>query len=146
MTKNITKEELKEIIKNKIHNLSTNNKMYSILYGIDKLESHSNYKFNFSIAKTTNIDNVDIGFFLDNIIAKMIYQNYDNKDLPKITVDSDTKNITVDGEKFTNPFVQHIVDLGEHRLCDIENYIDDIEVSISDEYIHIELELPIYMI
>lgn len=139
----LTTEEIKDAIKSKIHYLISNNDMYKTLCGYEGLNNYSMYKFNFGVAgmaKSASISNLEINFFLDNVIAKIILDNFDTKDLKK----SSGKNITVNDQKFENVFLQHEIDLTDLRICDIENYLDDLVIEKNDEHINISIELPIY--
>lgn len=139
----LTDNEFKEIIKSKIHYLITDNEMYKTLCGYDGYEAILKFTFNFSIVKTTNITNVDLGFFLDNMVAKIIYDNYDTTELVKLEA-GEKNNITIGENEYSNIFLQHKINLTDQRICDIENYLDDIKIEVSNEYINISLELPIY--
>lgn len=145
MKDKLSNEDLKEIIKSKIHYLISDNEMYKTLCGYDGYETLLKFTFNFSVVLTTNITNIDLGFFLDNIIAKIIYDNYDVTELPKLE-NGEKNNVIIDGNEYSNLFLQHKIDLTNKRICDLENYLDDIIISTTDEVIKISLELPIYNI
>lgn len=135
---------MKDIIVNKIYNLSTQNNLYKRLFGIDTYEFHTKYLFNFSIQKTTEIENTDISFFLDNIISKILHSNFDTANLEKKDTDEMYGKVIIDGNEYKNPFLNHIFEIDDIHLCDFENYLDDIIVKETDNEIAITWELPIY--
>lgn len=134
---------MKDIIIDKIYNLSTQNNLYKRLFGIDTYEYHTMHTFNFSIIKTTNIENSDLSFFLDNIISKILHTNFDTINLDK-KGDELYGKVIIGKDEFKNPFLNHIFKINDIHLCDFENYLDDIIVKENDKDISITWELPLY--
>lgn len=114
--------------------------IYSSLFGYEDSNKLSDYTFNFSFEKTYDVTK-DVQYLFDNIIAKILTYNSQNDPI-------DENNIIYYGSfKHTNMFLQHGYRINQSiKLCDIENYIDDIDINQDERFVHIKWTLPIYEI
>lgn len=133
---------IKEQIHDIIYNYCTENKLYSRLFGYTGYEKLTDLNISFTINQEQLIKN-DIKLFLDNIIAKIIYSNFD------ITEMVETKpfgNVILNNEEYENVFLYHSLEINDDnfRFCDIENYLDNIVIETNNNIIYITWKLPIY--
>lgn len=143
---------LKEQITNIIHNICTEKcGIYSTLFFADDLEKIQDFSFSFMFnndeSKTEQDLEQDVNYFIDNIITKYFEINFEiNYKTCKPNIDGHniefndiknniwflTQNYTITDETF--------------KMCDLENYISDINVIEQDTKYIIEWKIPIYKI
>lgn len=134
-------------IKSAIHELSSENEVYSGMHFTpynDVLEN-VNFRFRFNIHENDNNYIEDSKFLLDNILSKMFELNFDVK--YQFFLRTELGNfIYYNDNRIMNPFITSKYKFIEAiPFLDLENYIDDIEINILSKYYYeINWTIPIY--
>jgi hypothetical protein len=127
-----------ELIDNIYHICTNNTGLYSALFGYDDYDKIMDYTFNFSVSK--QFTGSDLNLFLDNIINKIISHN-------EFETIKNKSGIEYNNKTYSNLFLKDYVIIPDDcKLCDIENYLNDIELTIEDKVINISWTLPIYKV
>ena len=131
-----------EII-NVIHQLSTSEVgIYSSLFGFDGFDIKKTIEVNWSFKNDGDLKE-NMSIFLDYLIATIL-DNYDIRsdiDTDKNIIwylDEEYKNVFVNGDGFDMNQVS--------KISDLENTIDDIQVTEINDFVCIKLSVPIYEI
>lgn len=112
--------------------------IYSSLFGTENTNIKLQYQFNFSFENSQHLTK-DIQYFLDNIIAKIINENNFDK---LLSIDN---CIEYNDQTHNNIFLSSAYRINNNiKLCDIENYLDDIECIVDNNIVNIKWTLPIY--
>lgn len=142
---------MKDKILNLIHELIIENGQYNYLYCSESTDKLDDIDFYWSFINTNNDEQLKetVKIMLDMLFSKVVskYSNHDD------TVKDLSKDIffveTIKGNKvYSNKFLNFNCRLTDEnvRFADLENYIDNMEISEVNNRVGIKLSFPIYKI
>jgi hypothetical protein len=119
--------------------------VFTTLFGSEESQKHYELNINWIFNKSELEESINI--VLEHIMSQVLQSyNADKYEPLKYFVDGKYKVIVFDGKQTVNRFLPvnyEIADI-DTRFADLENYLEDIEVTENGQHVYFKWKFPIY--